>query len=138
MFERYDHAVVVGYGVGLQLGHPAKSWIRAGSNRRARALRGGKGTKTVGIRVGIKYELVNSVMTEVAEADRSARAKGLLPLQAPPLKLWRVNRAYRGGNSGRKESVWIDFGNRGLNLRESLSGREAVDKRCIRSGRIFE
>src|SRR5271157_520360 len=32
LFERNDHAVVVGNGIRLKLRYPAKSWIRAGRN----------------------------------------------------------------------------------------------------------
>src|SRR5580700_10315921 len=76
---------------------------------------------------------MNAVMPEVTDADGSVRTEGLLPFEAPPLKLRRVNSPFRGVN-GRRREIGIYC----LDLSQILASGEAVDERCIRSRRILK
>src|SRR5580700_2723818 len=105
MFERNDHAVVVGYCICAVLCDLAEARVGTGRYRRASAQHCGQRSKSIGIDARVRCILVNSVMSEVADAHRSVSAKTLLPLQAPPLKFGRVNCPFRGVD-GRRSKTW--------------------------------
>src|ERR1035437_10579471 len=76
---------------------------------------------------------MNAVVAEVASTDRSPGTKTLLPFQTPSLILRVMNGPFCAAYCRQRE-----IRNRSLNLSESLTAREPVEKSHIRSCRIFE
>src|SRR5215467_10468760 len=85
--KRSDQAMVVGDCTRSPLVNLTESWITTRKHGRTAALRSWQRPKTVSIGIRVVYELVNSVMAEVAETHRSFGTDSLLPLEAPPLVL---------------------------------------------------
>ena len=123
MFERNDHAVVVGQCIRAVFRDLAEARICAGRYRRTGALRRRERAESEGIRVWIANQFMNPVMAEVTDADRRVRSESLLPFEAPPLKLRRMNVLFRGTNGG-----WRKIGIYRLDLSERFAGSEAVYK----------
>src|ERR1700730_2232080 len=126
LFERNDHAVVVGYGLRLILRDAGKSRIRAWSNRRAAAHRLGEGSESKYIGVRIIKKLVDPVIAKVTDRQGSRSTETLLGLQTPFLILRRMHRICRSLKA-RGSEVWIC----GLDLRKGLPGGKAFRKGCI-------
>src|ERR1700730_10378847 len=138
MLNRNNHAVVVRNGVRIELCRSPESRVGAGQNRGAAAHPGWERTESKRIRIRILRQLMNAMLAKVSNAHGRAGAKGLLPFAAPSLKLRGVDYPRRGRNARRREPRWIETRYRCPDLRERFSRGEAVEKRCIRGGRILK
>src|SRR5580700_544947 len=132
MLERHNHAVVIRYSGGGQLGHSAKPRIGARRNRGTCAFHGWQRAKAKCIRRLIQYQLMETVIPEVANAHRRGGAEGLLHFEAPFLILGRLEYTIRTA-----EGWWRKTANLG-DFREAFSRRETAQELRIRIRRVLE
>src|SRR5215469_17974271 len=103
VLESNNHAVVIGNTFCIELLHSAEPRVRRAVRNRVGTSPRRQSAEAPRVCAGVQNEFVDSMMAEVAEAERSMRAERLLQLQAPPLILGFVGVPFGDTYTGGKK-----------------------------------